>query len=83
MAETTDHSARITKTDGDRYHLVLRDGFRQIDEEIDGPKLMAMLGRETLVNTRGEIVAVGDVLFRMDNEPAGYEIVIGVRERAA
>ena len=51
MTELTDHTAKITKNAGDRYHFVIRDGFREIDEDIDGPKLLAMLGRETLINT--------------------------------
>ena len=79
----TDHSAKITKTEGDRFHVIIQDGFRQIDEEIDGPKLLAMLGRETLINSKGESVGAEDVLYRLDSEPAGYVIVIGVKERAA
>jgi hypothetical protein len=83
MSELPDHAARVTKTGDDQYRLIIRDGFRQIDEDIDGPKLLAMLGRETLVNTRGEVLPAGEVLFHFDNQKVGEEITIGLVERAA
>jgi hypothetical protein len=83
MAELMNHFAEITKNNGEQYHLVIRDGFRQIDESLNAVQLLAMLKRERLVNTRGEVVEAEDILFRLDRESVGYEIVIGVEERAA
>ena len=63
--------------------VVVRDGLRQIEEDVDGPKLMAMLSRETLIDAQGEVIAVEDVLYQLDNEGDGYEVMFGLRERVA
>jgi hypothetical protein len=66
-----DHSIRIVKTDDGRYHITVNDDFKVIHEDIDGPKLLAMLERETLLNTKGEVIDIREVLFHFDNQPVG------------
>jgi len=73
------HFVKITRTQDGAYHLVIQDGDRRVEEEIDGPKLLARLGRVTLLNTRGKAVAPEDLRDRLDSEKAGFEIVIGVK----
>jgi hypothetical protein len=75
--DNTFSSAHIKKIDEDRYHFTLQDRFRLIDEEIDGPKLMAMLGREQLIGT-----TVDDVLARLDPAEIGFEIAVNLRASA-
>ena len=81
--EHLDHTVKIIKTGPDHYRYLLRDGFRQIEEEnIDGPKLLAMLGNEMLINSKNEALDPNEVLFHFDNHPVGYEVVIGVKKAA-
>jgi hypothetical protein len=70
MAEFTDYTAEITKNNNEQYHLVIRDELRQIDETINGVQLLGMLSRETLVNSRGEVVEAEEILYRLDTETA-------------
>ena len=76
------HTALITKADADHYHLIVRDGSRTIEEDIDAPKLLAMLGNDVLVNRKGEVVNPHAVLFYFDTQPIG-KIVIRVQTKAA
>ena len=49
---------RIRKTGEDRYHVVVKDEFTDIDEDVDGSRLMAMLGKERLVgNTAADVLS--------------------------
>jgi hypothetical protein len=73
------HFVKITRTRDGAYHLVIQDGDRRIEEEIDGPKLVAKLGRVILLNTKGKAVAPEDLRHRLDSEKAGFEIVIGIK----
>ena len=73
------HFVKISRTQDGAYHLVIQDGDRRIEEEIDGAKLLARLGRVTLLNTRGKAVAPEDLRDRLDSEKVGFEIVIGVK----
>ncbi len=68
------HAVRITKIDDIHFHYILHDDARQIDEQVTGAQLQAMLGRETLINTRGETVEIGDILYVLDNEKSGHEL---------
>ena len=74
-----DHTAQITKT-ADRYHLVVRNGVTTTEEDIDGPKLLAMIGKDVLVNRKGEVVNSQAVLLYFDKQPVG-KIVIGINRR--
>jgi hypothetical protein len=75
--------ARIKKVGDDSYTITVRDGFRQIDEDVDGPKLMGMLTRESLVNEKGEPVSATDILNRFDRESVGHEMTVSLVERVA
>jgi hypothetical protein len=83
MAEFTDHFAELTRIDNQRYHLVIRDGFRHIDETINGVQLLGMLTKETLINTREEVIDAQEMLYHLETQPAGDKVVIGVKERIA
>jgi hypothetical protein len=58
-------SLRIVKIGADSYHFTLQGKFRQIDETIDGPKLIAMLGIESL-DLNGNPVSAETVLEMLD-----------------
>ena len=83
MGSYSEHVVRVKNLAGYQYRVVVRDGFRLIQEEVDGPKLMAMLSRETLIDAQGDVIAVEDVLYRLDNAGEGYEVMFGLRERVA
>ena len=68
------HTVRIRKIDDIHFHFILHDDGRQIDEQVTGAQLQAMLKRETLINTRGETIAAGDILYVFDNEKPGHEL---------
>jgi hypothetical protein len=70
-------NARIKKTDDkDHYHIVIHGKFTHVDEEVDGSKLMAMLGKEELVST-----TVDAVLSQLDKTKVGYEMTVRLQER--
>jgi len=73
------HLVKITRIEDGRYHLAIQDGDRRIEEELDGTKLLAKLGRVTLLNTRGKAVPAEDLRRRLDSEKTGFEIVIGIK----
>jgi hypothetical protein len=79
----TSSYARIKKVGDDFFTLTIRDRFRQIDEEIDGPKLLAMLARESVVNEKGEPISPTDILSRFDLESVSHEITVSLIERVA
>lgn len=81
MTNFADHFAEITRLDNQRYRLVIRDGFRHIDETVNGVQLLGMLAKETLVNTRGEVIDAQEMLYHLDTQPAGDKVVIGVKKR--
>jgi len=69
-------NARIKKIDAeDHYRIVIEDKFTRIDEEVDSPKLMAMLSKKYLVGT-----TVDDVLNRLDEAKVGYEMTVSLQE---
>jgi len=69
-------NARIKKIDDeDHYRIVIEDKFTRIDEEVDSPKLMAMLSKSYLVGT-----TVDDVLNRLDEAKVGYEMTVSLQE---
>ena len=68
MTELVERRVRIQRVSGAHFHVLVRDGVRLIDENVDAPKLMAMLKRLDMVNTRGEAVAAEDVLYRLDSD---------------
>jgi len=69
--------ARIKKTDdGDYYHLVIHGEFTHINEEVDGPKLLAILSKEKLIG-----MTLADVLSLLDVANPGYEMAVGLQER--
>jgi hypothetical protein len=76
-------SLRILKIAADSYHFMLRTKFRQIDELIDGPKLIAMLGKESLVDSNGQSVSAAKVLEAVDALPIGQGLDLSVVERVA
>ena len=55
----------------------------RLDEELDRSQLLAILKAETLLDLKAREVSAVDVLFRLDYEAEGYEIVIGVKPRIA
>lgn len=67
----TERAARIRKIGVDKYHLTLQDGSKQLDEEMDGPMLIAMLGPETLLNAGDEVVGIEEILANFHNQPIG------------
>jgi hypothetical protein len=73
------HFVKITRIKDGQYHLLIEDGDRRIEEEIDRPKLLAKLRRVTLLNTRGKAVPADDLCHRLDSEKTGFEIVIGIK----
>jgi hypothetical protein len=60
----------------------LQGRFRQIDEDIDGPKRIAMLGKESL-DLKGNPVSAETVLKMADALPINQWIDISVVERVA
>ena len=69
--------ARIKKIDdGDHYHLVIHGEFTHIDEEVDGPKLLAILSKEKLIG-----MTLADVLSLLDVANPGYEMAVSLQER--
>src|SRR5271169_1692222 len=59
-------SLKIVKIAADSYHFMLQGQSRQIDEIIDGPKLIAMLGRESLQDLNGQPLTVANVMESVD-----------------
>jgi hypothetical protein len=55
----------ITKTGEDYYHVSANENFLRIEEDIDGPKLMAMAGLTT-----------GEMFYLFDLKPVGYKTTI-------
>lgn len=74
----TERAARIRKIGDDKYHLTLQDGSRRLDEEMDGPMLMEMLGPETLLNASDEVVGIQQVLANFDNQPIGEVVSLAL-----
>jgi hypothetical protein len=67
----SDPVVRITNVGKYRYHLVLRDGSRWIDEEVDREELMDTLKKERLVEFTAR-----DVVYFMDNGEAGFALEV-------
>jgi hypothetical protein len=76
-------TAHITKEATDRYHFVLSDLFRQIDELVDDVKLLGMLKRESLTDSNGEPISADDIVDRADALSVGQEITVTVVQRVA
>ena len=74
---------QITKIEDATYHFVLKSTIRQIDELIDSPKLLAMLGRESLQSLNGEPVSAADVVNHLDLAHIGEVVELSVVERVA
>jgi hypothetical protein len=81
MARFYRSSLRIEKITADSYHYILKGEFRQIDELVDGPKLLAMLGRESVVDSNGQPLAAAKVFELVDALPIGQGIDLEVVER--
>jgi hypothetical protein len=75
-------SLRIVKIAADSYHFILQGRFRQIDEIIDGPKLIAMLKKESL-DLKGSAMSAEMVLEMVDALPINQWIDLSVVERVA
>jgi hypothetical protein len=74
----------VVKIEADSYRFVLQSKLRQIDEIIDGPKLFAMLDRESgLEANDGTPVSVLDVMESIDALPINGAIDFRVVERVA
>lgn len=76
-------TAHITKEAADRFHFVLEDRFRQIDELVDDVKLLALLARESLTDANGEPVSAEAVVDRADALNVGQEITVSAVQRVA
>ncbi|HUJ95622.1 MAG TPA: hypothetical protein VLW84_10195 [Terriglobales bacterium] len=62
---------RITKTDDDEYHVEDKDSF--IDDDVNGSQLLGMTtGRTT--------PGAGEILQKLDSEPAGYVMTVEYRK---
>ena len=75
--------ARIEKVRDDLYHFVVQDRFRQIDELIDDPKLLAMLAKESPLAENGEPISAAEIVSRLDNAKVGDVMTISLVERVA
>jgi hypothetical protein len=71
-------TVRITRTGEDQYHFVNQD--RNIDEEVDGSKLLGLLKRDTLLSDRDEVIGGDELVLHLDNKPIGTEMVLRMRE---
>jgi hypothetical protein len=71
MASISDPVVRITNIGKHRYHIVIKDGFRWIDEEIDRGELMDTLRKERLVE-----FTAGDVVYFLDNGEVGFALEV-------
>ena len=68
---------RIKKTGEDHYHVLVKDEFADIDEDVDGSQLMAMLGKERLVGT-----TAAELLSDLDaHDEIGYELLVIYKRR--
>jgi hypothetical protein len=74
-------TAHITKQDADRFHFVLKDRFRQIDELVDDVKLLGLLARESLTDADGDPVSAEAVVHRAEALNIGQEITVSVVQR--
>jgi hypothetical protein len=75
-------SLTIVKIEADSYHFVLQSELRQIDEIIDGPKLFALLDRESgLEADDGTPVSALDVMESIDALPINGALDFRVVER--
>jgi hypothetical protein len=71
MDSVFDPVVRITYVGRFRYHIVVKDGSRWIDEEIDRGELMDMLRKERLVE-----FTAGDVVYFLDNGEVGFTLEV-------
>lgn len=67
----SDSAVRITNIGKYRYHIVVKDGSRSIDKEIDGGELRDMLRKERLVE-----FTAADVLYFLDNGQVGFTLEV-------
>jgi hypothetical protein len=75
-------SLRIVKIAADSYRFMLQGKFRQIDEFIDGPKLIAMLKNESL-DLNGNPVSAETVLAMLEPLSLNQWINLSAVERVA
>ena len=68
---------RIRKVAEDRYHVLVKDEYTDIDEFVDAPKLKAMLEKERLVGPTPEDVSTA---LETNDEP-GHEAPVIYRRR--
>jgi hypothetical protein len=71
MDYISDPVLRITYVGKYRYHIVIKDGSRWIDEEIDRGELMDSLRNERLVE-----FTAGDVVYFLDNGEVGFKLEV-------
>ncbi|HEY3971847.1 MAG TPA: hypothetical protein VGM18_02520 [Candidatus Sulfotelmatobacter sp.] len=83
MAKYLSSDVRIAKTGEDLYHVVVDSKFQQIDEYIDGPKLLGMYEGRALVDKQGNPISAQAILGQFDSSEVGQEIVVAQVERAA
>ena len=69
-------SLRIVKIAADSYHFILQGRFRQIDEIIDAPKLIAMLRKESL-DLKGNNIKKGRTCARLRSQ-GGHKAFSGM-----
>ena len=70
----------IEKTAEDSYRFMLKGTYRQIDETVNGPQLLAMLSRE-LIEFNGVPLLPEMVFDKLDKLPIGKGIELSVIER--
>ncbi len=58
----------VTKTGEDHYHVFANENFIHIEDDVDGPKLMAMTGFTT-----------GELFSLFDLKPIGHKATITSR----
>jgi hypothetical protein len=73
-------SLRVVKLAENSSHFMLQGKFRQIDEVVDDPKLLAMLGNESL-DLNGNAVSAETVLAMLEPLPINQWIDLSVVER--
>lgn len=76
-------TAHIEKVSADRFHYVLKDKFRRIDELIDDAKLLGLLSRESLTDSGGQPISAEEIVQRADALKIGQKIEVSVVQRVA
>ena len=66
----------ITKTGDDKYHVHGGDQYSQIEEDVDGPKLMGMLTAKAR-----SVAEAMEIVFAMDDKEIGFQKTVVLRRQ--